>query len=1417
MTDHRYPWRRYWLPRDAAAPTDRDGFLRDPASGPSWYDGAPPVHDLAELAETPCLVLLGEPGMGKSTVLADERARMERAGETTAFINLNGIENGEELDQELRHHLTAERLRHRVILFLDSLDEAMLRVQTIGDRLVKILDRQAKDACTAGRLHLRLACRAAEWPSGLTKRLKGVFGKDTVSERVLAPLSRADVILATTMENLDGESFAAELVARQAVSLATRPVTLTMLLGRRIQGAPLPHRRAELYEQACLAMCEETDEVRRERHDGRLDAKRRLALARRIAALAMFCQRRIIDTGPAAAAPPDALALAEIVGQPELVDDREFPVSESDVREVLTDTALFCSPGTGRFWFAHQTYAEFLAASYLIHRALSPERILSLIRHPDEPGCAVPPQLAETAAWLGSWDAGLFRTLTKDNPEIMLRSDVATATSEDRELLVESYLAACAGGQAHDGERDRHRLYSRLAHPRLADQLRPWIGDKSAAWIARRAAFEIAEANKLSDLSADLLTAALDQEETTEIRVQAVLALESVADMDVCRALVPLALGRAGPDSEDELRGVALRTVWPAVLDTSTMLDSLHPQKRDDLSGKYNWFLNDTLLKRLPSSDLPIALQWMARFVERHPTLDIRRMWPFENLARDLVVAGMRRYRESDILEGTATLVLTLQPQHAWYRWSGELRKAEPPVLTDRAACRALVEEMSLRITPGGVYHLLYDPPLLWRDDLPWALEKIRASTQLREQTLWADIANRLWAGDIESFAVIYDLAQTVLAVRDEFKLWLEGIPLDSKTAESAREAWTWQNRSQLPHTPLTCDLVQKLAGQHLNAFDGGHLDSWWMLGRLLEQIPEGSDASHTTEHDLEQYPGYACLTPEQIERVRQAARVYVRNGHPGIYDEDTWWNQINVVDWRAIFGVLALNLLHRRDPAFLDALPTERWTVWAPAIVAFSWRKEASEDGRWPVFDRCVVNAHGAVLDALRHRIDLHLANGDENLDLKILLGVHWDAACAALVIDAARDPRTRPYPLRTALALLLEHGAPEGEAMVAEAARTPPDADEAARKSAAAVLATAFLIDAPARWPLIQSLMNSQTALAKAVFVALHGRSPALTGGDGDTFALLTPSAWGEIFAFLHRHFLQEKRSGAYRAGPVDHVVDFRYGILNRLISSGTPESVAALEQLAADLPELVDDLRWRLVDARRIARQKTWTTPRPADVLSMIASPTARLLRSPTELLDLIVESLERLNDRLQSKTPLARTLWNEPKGSTGKPKPGTWWTKDENFLSDYVKQHLVHDLDRRGVIANREVEIRASGSASQGERTDIQVDAVLHQPGRSDPHSVISVIVEVKGCWHDELMTAMETQLRDRYLENGGFSHGLYLVGWFVCDCWADPKIAARKPKPGFDLTEARAHFSKQAQNLSTAKRTLRAFVLDAAVR
>jgi len=197
----------------------------------------------------------------------------------------------------------------------------------------------------------------------------------------------------------------------------------------------------------------------------------------------------------------------------------------------------------------------------------------------------------------------------------------------------------------------------------------------------------------------------------------------------------------------------------------------------------------------------------------------------------------------------------------------------------------------------------------------------------------------------------------------------------------------------------------------------------------------------------------------------------------------------------------------------------------------------------------------------------------------------------------------------------------------------------------------------------------------------------------------------------------------------------------------------------------------------------------------------------------LRDVVVASLGRLQYELRGEIPSVRDVW-DLKEKRGKNNPVVWEPHDENDFSDFVARHLRRDLRECGIVSLREVEIRR-GNGQPGERTDIYVVATV-EGAKPDTRRAIRVILEVKGCWHAELKTAMKTQLRDRYLADNECEHGIYVVGWFICDAWND-KDYRKSATPKWSYAEAISHFDRQATNLSTANARLYACVLNTSLK
>ncbi|MCB0214288.1 MAG: hypothetical protein KDJ52_33425, partial [Anaerolineae bacterium] len=126
MSRQIYQWERYWYPRGVNPPISPDGFLYNHI--PLSKDGS--LLRFEEIADVPCLILLGEPGIGKSHAMESayrDLKNTETVDDRYCYINLKKFSEYElirELDEVFRDWSSDG---YHLQLFLDSLDEARVR------------------------------------------------------------------------------------------------------------------------------------------------------------------------------------------------------------------------------------------------------------------------------------------------------------------------------------------------------------------------------------------------------------------------------------------------------------------------------------------------------------------------------------------------------------------------------------------------------------------------------------------------------------------------------------------------------------------------------------------------------------------------------------------------------------------------------------------------------------------------------------------------------------------------------------------------------------------------------------------------------------------------------------------------------------------------------------------------------------------------------------------------------------------------------------------------------------------------------------------------------------------------------------------------------------------------------------------
>lgn len=256
---------RFWCHRDHSYTLDDFGYLADPqAAGFLGASRNPEAITAEHFHAIRCLVLLGEPGIGKTVEVQRHAPFAEPAScEHALTVDLGEYSSEERLIREIFDSDTANQWLQSgatCCITMDGFDEAHSRIPTLPRILARYLKSWPRD-----RLQVRIACRTAEWPTSLESDLTELFEDVAVYE--LLPLRRVDVPR-LLHEGVDSNAFLEAVDRAGAAPLAARPLTLRFLESVFSTKGELSENAADLFSLGVNSLC---SEVNLGRVDARLD------------------------------------------------------------------------------------------------------------------------------------------------------------------------------------------------------------------------------------------------------------------------------------------------------------------------------------------------------------------------------------------------------------------------------------------------------------------------------------------------------------------------------------------------------------------------------------------------------------------------------------------------------------------------------------------------------------------------------------------------------------------------------------------------------------------------------------------------------------------------------------------------------------------------------------------------------------------------------------------------------------------------------------------------------------------------------------------------------------------------------------------------------------------------------------------
>lgn len=1383
--NYKYNWKRFWIPsenQDSVNLSD-EGFLYDPDSEYGKYYN-PNAVSFSKISEFPCLILLGEPGIGKSSTIKEEsnleEIRIKEKGDYLLKLDLNSFSDINYFKKELFENETFLKWKSsdkKLYLFLDSFDECLLRTDAFSKLLINEFKKLPVE-----RIFFRIISRTSLWSSSLEKDLSTVW-ENQIKVYELCPLRKRDFISAVASRNIDYRNFLEQLKKVDSIPFAIKPVTLNFLINSFIEQGTVPYSQNDIYYSGCRFLCEEPNDSRRESDisdDYNLDQK--LMLASRFAVISIFSNKNIFWKGRELDKTYNSISFQDLNGYSELAQEQDFSISEKAIKETFS-TGLFKTYGMNQLVWSHRSYQEYLAAYYISQHNLSLNVLKSLIIHED--GKFIP-QLRGVIAWLGGMDIKVFELILQIEPDILLQSDLRVINSEQKKFLVRNFLNLFEDGKSTYYISKYYKHLSKLNYHEISSTLLPYISKQNLNKESRLAAIDICETCNVSLLQDELISIALDASETDDIKEQCISALKNCGDEPTkmkLKELLTCISNNPEMDPVDNMKGKILSVLWSDLISSEELFNNLSFPKTDAYFGSYEYFIMYELVKGLKQEDYPNALNWILKNNLWHS----HSIGFFHNQIEKILYNSWEYIYIPEVLKPFAQIIQKRLSEYPGVL-STEYTDFKDRVRQDTYKRQLLITEIVkfMSYDENVVYYFRYEDQIIFDEDFDWLYKQFENSLNNVEKSKWVKLIHLAFdINNKDKVCKILDNCNNEF-IKKEFEHYITPIDINSDLAKQRRKVYYRRleiNAKKEKKKKLLNPSPEIGIKESLDKFESGDLEAWWKLNLELTLKPDDTDPPKALEvsSDMKKYPGWVASDDITKERIINAAKVYVLGQKIDCKD---------VIDKKSIFrpsfsGYRALKLLINDEPEFINNLSQDVWKNWIPSILTFPYSDHyETNSARYKLLNLAYKASKDEFINTVGIIFDYENKN-KKDISITNLIEYCWDNDIANFLLDKIKNFNLEEKSFKEVFEKLIKFNF--------EKAFNYADLflkDNQECEKAIIIAKELFSHGGKRGYKILKPFFESNQSFFRITLLAIAENNDRIR-----ILNQLTEEEIADLYIMMVKTFPYEKEPDyrmSMRVTPYDVISKMKGYVLNYLKEKGTNKAYNEIKRIQKTFPEL-NWLQDIINEVEETIRQNTWVPLEPKMILDIFKNNKKRLIQNGNDLINVIVESLEELEIRLHGETPSVVDIWNEV-------KKGIYRPKDENRLSDYIKRHLENDLKSKGIIINREVEIRRGVVKGEGQRTDIRVDTFSINK-RGDAENLISVIIEVKGCWNKELETAMQTQLSERYLKNNPCRHGIYLIGWFNCIAW-DKEDNRKKSSPTYTIEEAKNIFNNQAEILNS---------------
>lgn len=1343
-----------------------------------------------ELLQHRLVVILGEPGSGKTVELTAQQARQSS---NSFFLELDRL-----VDEDVTSILDEDENRRfakwksgngEVIFFLDAVDESKIKR---SDDFFTTLDRMKKAVGSAlGRSRFVISSRIWQWrpetdldavlqrlgadpvvrksaetgrsPTGLDSQQNTETEGDEEKEKVppiivvtLLPLTPDQVEHFANAKGMQNpQEFIAALEQNNAWAFASRPFDVELLYAYWNEKGHLGNL-TDLSEYMIAKLLAEVPN--RETQDALTPAQAREG-AEFLAAAVIFCRRLKFRVSDA----------SDVAGENMLSPADALPETwKSQERYALMDRALFDAASHGAMSFHHRYHTEYLAAAWiarLMNSNCGVEALEDMLFATVNGQRVMRPSLKPVAVWLITegaepWRARLAEWILESCPEIhLMHGDPAALPLEYRRRVLSKLVERYQGRNLVHLSLD-HRALARFANAGLADEINQYLLDKTIAEDLRADLLMVVRASR--ELHACIPTALevfADPATSDDLRSYVATVIRDIGDASHRKQLAQL--WQALPEISNTLLAHLCEAMFPQAVGAEGLLALL---RRSGTVRPHSidlpYYLETLLRRELNTSSAQELLDGILILLETQPFLSEQGLSQQFYWTSSLIPVCLQRLLAEQHLSSDAQdlviyaiFVLEQIERHGdSYRLSSN-RNNEPSIQQLLSAHGGLRRKLFWERVAKYRQKNGKEPPLhvlggygtvveLMLEDIEWLLADAGRDLPLADRRLALEIAaDKLWSDRQPLTVSVWKLLRcakgnSVLVTLCRQHVWSRlrapfmGIWFRHFRHKLLEKYW-WNNRLR-----RIKDFRQKIH------------DKWW-LWRHLRDLRKGrypSTISYFAHlvggESSNQYSGsdWSKVTKEWGKSISAAARqgcvVSWHQFSPPLPHEK---QDRNSVDHRVVVGLMGLQMLWHEGELNFSVLSAEE--------VELLVRYACNELNGFPEWFPLLLVARQ--VDAAKPLEKAVMGEWSYSAEMEhvhdVIAKLAWMPNPAAILAQVVMGRLSQSDPLHHqtleyALAVIIRSGGnmPDGLLDIAKVRGVAYTTDQPQWFSWMKIW---FQLDASSALDYLESVLAAWAGKANDLVVSLCA---ALSGRYDEQLQInnpsyLKPGALARLIPLVHRYVresddINRASQGAYSPGPRDHAQRFRSRLLEILGNSKEPEADEVLRRLHDDpalsgrdwILHLLDERKYLLVDDAQ------WE---PRDI-RVFAKEYRSEPRSDYQLFRLVARLLRDIKNHVECSENAANRL-SVRNGD-----------KEEIFRGGLLGKLSERFLDWFNVVQEKEVDLK--------QRPDLSVE-------RTGLNS-LPIEVKLANSWTvKELLVGLENQLVGQYLRPANIRHGIYVLG------------------------------------------------------